>query len=275
MRGALSEDFAGSIVLDEMGGASVLAVDPAIATAKPVNLFKRLFAFNHDAYKPMPKNLSAIGRLTRLVKLAWQFVFIETIHAGIDYYKQIGRVSPKFTEFGIAVDFKIEPQVFIGKFNPTQKVRLLSRNYALFFEISYSKTQHRVMVRTRFRREKGAGGLGLPGAKAEVKVFQSDETHMPYRGKSWYPISPPVLSLVLDSSDHYFAQGFTVGVNSGDLIPGSTLTNTFTDFAQGENLIKFEEVPQAVVETFVRTANGILPRSLAPVKMCWQVFALP
>jgi hypothetical protein len=221
----------------------------------------------------MPKGLKASQKLVRLLQMTWQFVFVETIHAGINYYKDMRKTSPRFTEFGIALDFKLEPQVFIGKFNPGKNIKVMSRNYALFFEVSYSRTQHKVMVRTRYRREQGAGGLGLPGAKAELKVFQSDETRGAYKGKGWYPVSPPLLSFVLDSSEHYFAQGITIGLNSGDLVPGSTLTNTFTQFVQTENDLRLVEAPKVVSDTFVNLANrAFQPNQVAPRKMCLHLF---
>lgn len=270
LKGVLSEDFSGQIIV---GNQEAAVLKPK--GSKTLNFFKKLFAYNNQAYEPIPKDLKPTQKLTSLVKMVWQFVFVETIHAGIDYYKQIKRVGPRFNEFGIAVDFKIEPQIFVGKFNPTQKFKVLSKSYALFFEVSYSRTLHRVMLRSRFRREKGSGGLGLPAVKAELKVFQSDGKDQAYKGKAWYPISPPLVSFVLDSSEHYFAQGITVGLNTGDLVPGSTLTNTFTEFVQTENHIQLNDVPQQATDMVLRAANGILPQAQpVQIKMCSQLFSL-
>lgn len=274
LRGLLSNDFGGEIVVGEQGEAATLSPVTSNSSNRSFNFFKKFFEFNHEVYKPMPRGLRVSQKARRLLQMTWQFVFVETVHAGIDYYRQMSQAAPRFIEFGIAVDFKLEPQIFVAKFSPTKKIKALSRNYALFFEISYSRALHRVMVRTRFRREKGAGGLGLPAVKAELKFFESDGARSPYKGKAWYPISPPVLSFVLDSSDHYFAQGITIGINSGDLVPGSTLTNTFTEFAQGENLIKFQDIPHQAAEAFSRAARGILPHAKPPVHkvMCSQLF---
>lgn len=270
LRGVLSEDFSSAIALDNTNEAIALKPLNTNSEKKPVNIFKRIFQYNHELYSPAPVNLAGTAKLKRIAQMIWQFVFVETIHAGANYYKQLKSVAPRFTEFGIAVDIKIEPQVFIAKFNPTQKVKILSRSYAIFFEIAYSRTEHRLMVRTRYRREKGAGGLGLPALKGELKIFQSDGTKTPYKGKSWYPVSPPIVSFVLDSSNHYFAQGITIGINSGDVIPGSTLTNTFTQFVQGESHFHVEEVYQKATEIVARTTQRVRPR--AAHMQCSQLF---
>jgi hypothetical protein len=268
LKGVLSDEFSGAMVVGE-GGAVTLRASQNGVRAKAANLFKRMFAFNHELYKPMPKDLSLGQKLKRFGQMAWQFIFVETIHAGADYYKNMRRYSPRFNEFGLALDFKIEPQIFIAKFNPTQKFKATSRNWAFYLEISYSRALHKVRLHTRFRKEKGAGGLGLPAVKAELKFFETDGTHKPYKGKSWYPVSPPLLSFVLDSSEHYFAQGITIGINSGDLVPGSTLTNTFNDFVQGQDTFRLVEVPKIASDALNKAAHKVIPHR-PPV--CSQIF---
>jgi hypothetical protein len=273
LRGLLSDDFTTAIALDTTNEAVTLKPSKSKPDSKPINIFKKIFAYNHQLYSPAPKNLSAPLKLKRFVQTLWQFVFVETIHASANYYKEYKSVAPRFTEFGIALDLKVEPQIFIAKFNPTQKVKILSRSYAIFFEVAYSRTEKRLMLRSRFRKEKGAGGLGLPAIKGELKVFQSDGVKTAYRGKSWYPVSPPVASFVLDSSQHYFAQGITIGVNTGDVIPGSTLANTFTEFVQSESRFEIEEVQQKTAETVNRVKKIVQPRPRTSIKMmCSELF---
>ncbi len=257
LRAALSDDFNGLMDISPAGSA---VVEPeGIGQQERKNILKRMFAFNNDAYKPFPKNSSALARVKRFGQVVWQFVIVETLHAGADYYKAMKSASPRFNEYGLAIDLKIEPQVFLAKFNPTSKVRALSRNYAFFLEISYSRATHRLRLTTRLRREKGAGGLGLPALKAELKVFETDGYQHAYKGKAWYPVSPPLVSFVLDSSEHYFAQGITIGINSGDLIPGSTLTNTFTTFVQGQDSISVQDVPHRAGEALSKAALRFHP----------------
>lgn len=270
MRGVLSPDFGGALVVGENGDAAAIQIKENGVNEKPVNLFKKLFAYNHSVYKAAPAGLSKLAHLKRFAQMVWQFVFIETIHAGIEYYKGFRGAVPRFNEFGIALDFKIEPQVFIAKFNPTAKIKSLSRNYAFFFEISYSRLHHRVMLTTRFRREKGAGGLGLPALKVEAKIFETDGFQQPFKGKAWYPISPPLVSFVLDSSEHYFAQGVTIGVNSGDLVPGSTLTNTFTTFVQNQGSLSVSEVPTRTAQALTQAARLLLPARPAACQAIFQ-----
>lgn len=242
LRGALAKEFTGDISTSLNGPALGLQPnDPE--TARTVSaFFKRIF-YSQDS------NSVSVGRkvsekFKQSIRGIWKFVFVETLKAGVDYYRLFKNNRSRFTEFGLVLDIKLEPQIFISKFNPTQRIKLFSRSYALFLEISYSRTEKRVMIRTRYRREKGTGGLGLPAMKAEFKFFESDGRRGAYRGQSWYPVSPPLVSFVLDSSSHYFAQGITIGINSGDLVPGSTLTNTFTQFVQTDNtLLSTDRLP--------------------------------
>ena len=270
LKGLLSDDFSSAIAVDQTNEALTLKPEQLDKDKKPVNIFKKIFEYNHDLYQPSLAPLSSTAKLKRVIQQIWQFVFIETLYAAKNYYRQFKNISPKFTEFGIAIDIKLEPQVFIAKFNPTQKVKILSRSYALFFELAYSRTEHRLMVRTRYRREKGSGGLGLPAIKGEFKIFQTDGTKSAYKGKSWYPVSPPVVSFVLDSSKHYFAQGITIGINSGDIIPGSTLANTFTEFVQSESHFNIEDVYNRTSETIARTTTRNSRR--INKLMCSQLF---
>jgi|GEM_PF-6720654 len=230
-------------------------------------------AMNMDMYKPAPEGLKANEKLVRFLKLSWQFVLVETVHAAIDYYDQL-KTSPRLVEFGVSIDFKIEPQIFIGKFNPTQKVKALRNSYALGFEFSFDKAKKRASFRTRLRREKGSGGLGLPAVKFEAKLFQTDGTHRVQGGKSWYPVSPPVASFVFDRDHggHYFAQGLTFGFNTGDLIPGSTLTNTFADYQQKENVIKFSQIPKSLNETAHKIFSHGPSTSTPEPMMCSAIF---
>jgi hypothetical protein len=257
LRGLASDDFNGEMIVDADGTAQTLEVSKDGKKLAPKNIMKQMFAFNHGVYQPMPKGLTATATVKRFAMMAWQFVLVETIHAGIAYYKQFRRVAPRFNEFGIAFDLKIEPQLFVAKFNPTKRFKATSHNWAAYFEIAYSFKLKRALIHTRFRKEKGSGGLGAPALKAELKIFESDGTKAPYKGKAWYPISPPIASFVLDSSEHYFAQGITIGFNSGDLIPFSTLTNTFTDFVQVNDSVNFVEVPHMAVEALNRAAHRL------------------
>ncbi len=249
LKGALSKEFTGDISTTLNGPALALKPNDPATNRTVSDFFKRLF------YSPSSNSPSISRKVSEKFKQSirniWKFVFIETLQAGRDYYRQFKNNRSRFTEFGLALDIKLEPQIFISKFNPTQKIKLFSRSYGLFLEISYSRTEKRVMIRTRYRQEKGTGGLGLPAMKAEFKFFESDGRRGAYRGKSWYPISPPLVSFVLDSSSHYFAQGITIGINSGDLVPGSTLTNTFTQFVQTDNT-------QINLERFVPTRDGLV-----------------
>jgi hypothetical protein len=272
LRGLESDDLNTAIALDATNEALTLKPAATSSEKKSLNIFKKLFVYNNQVYSPAPDNLSAPLKLKRFVQILWQFVFVETIHASANYYKEFKAVAPRFTEFGIALDLKVEPQIFIAKFNPTEKVKILSRSYAIFFEIAYSRTEKRLMIRSRLRKEKGAGGLGLPSLKGEFKIFQADGTKTAYRGKSWYPVSPPIASFVLDYSQHYFAQGITIGVNSGDLIPGSTLTNTFTDFVQSETRFRIEDIQQKSINAVNRVKKNMHPSSEQRVKMCSQLF---
>jgi hypothetical protein len=220
----------------------------------------------------IPKDFTAFQKTKRALFIAWQFAWVETVHSGIRYYDNI-KAAPKFVEFGVSVDVKVEPQVFIGKFNPTQKVKALRNSYALGFELSFDRKTKRVAIRTRLRREKGAGGLGLPAAKLELKMFETDGTHRVQGGQSWYPISPPFASFVLDRDHggHYFAQGITFGANTGDLIPGSTLTNTFANYQQKENAIDFRRIPKHVENVIDHAVTSVLTPVRAP--MCSSLFA--
>ncbi len=272
LRAVLSEDFNGAISVNDINEAVVINLSEKSDKQKPVNLFNKVFAYNNDLYRAAPSNLRASEKLKRFIQMAWQFVFVETLHAGVKYFKQFELVRPRFTEFGFAMVFKIEPQVFIGKFNPTQKIKKLSRNYALYFEISYDRIARKINLRTRYRREKGTGGLGLPAFKAELKIFESDGADKAYKGKSWYPISPPLVSFALDSSEHYFAQGITIGFNTGDLVPGSTLTNTFTQFVQRtDHVISVTEVPRAVSVQFENAISNSKSKNAKPLIMCSQL----
>lgn len=268
LKGALSNEFTGDISTAENGPTIGLQPDDPNTSKKVSGFFKRIF-FSQGSDSPS-LNRRVSEKFKQSIRAVWKFVFVETAKAGVDYYRQFKKNRSRFTEFGIALDIKLEPQVFISKFNLTKKIKLFSRSYALFLEISYSRTAKRVMVRTRYRREKGTGGLGLPALKAEFKFFESDGNRGTYRGKSWYPVSPPLVSFVFDSSSHYFAQGITVGFNSGDLVPGSTLTNTFTEFVQTDNTRQVLELPGRASHAAVNAAGEILGLHPA-VRSCRQL----
>lgn len=276
LRALQSDAFNGEMSIDELGHA--FAMQPAIGgeAVKTVNLFKRMFAFNHELYEPMPKGLKFGARLKRFALMSWQFIFVETLHASIDYGAEIWRAKRQFKEYGISVDLKVEPQIFIANFNPTQKVKALRRSYALSLEVAFNPSLRRVYLRTRLRREKGSGGLGLPAVKVEFKIFQSDGTSGAHSGVSWYPVSPPIVSFVLDKSKHYYAQGITFGFNTGDLIPGSTLTNTFAKFEQVQDPdlnLHLIELPQRATNAFDRAVKRVLPQRLSPgPRTCSDIF---
>lgn len=269
VRGVTSPDFNGAMDISSDGRGEVLAskVDGqpvkrfGLVSAwlndktKPARIWLRqrlttgIMANDPEMYKPAPEGIAGKAKLARMLKLAWQFVLVETVHAGFNYYDRF-KAAPKMVEFGLSFDLKIEPQIFIGKFNPTQKVKALRNSYAFGVEFSFDKQAKRGRFRTRLRREKGSGGLGLPAAKVEGKFFVTDGTHNVQGGQSWYPISPPFASFVLDNdhAGHYFALGLTVGANTGDLIPGSTLTNTFANYQQKENAIDFASLPKKAAQ---------------------------
>lgn len=266
LRGVMSPDFNGEIVVSSEGAATVQA--PASLDLKKTRFAKVKSFLRHplSATKTWFNGYVAnyqVAAFSREASVAkntltawrtfWKFFFIETVRAGIDYKRNMVRDSSRFTQYGFSVDLKIEPQVFLGKFNPTAKVKQLSHSFSLSLEISWNAKTKKVFLRKRFRREKGVGGLGLPAIKAEAKFFQSDDHEKSYKGKSWYPVSIPVVSFVLDSSEHYYAQGLTVGLNGSDLIPLSFLTNTFTDFVQSQDSIEASEIPKMTSEALAKS----------------------
>lgn len=267
----LSDEFNGAMVVGTDQLANVLEASPDSVKALRHNWLKRAFQINPEMYRPMPKGLPFPDKFKRFISMSWQFIFVETVHAAIDYYKNI-RSAPEFLEFGISVDLKIEPQIFIGKFNPTGKVKALRRSYGLALELGFNKVSRRLFLRTRLRRERGSGGLGLPAVKAELKVFQTDGTRSAQGGQSWYPVSPPVASFVLDRdhSGHYFAQGLTIGFNTGDLVPGSTLTNTFAHYQQTQDAVRLDVLPSLIHENLKKATRLILPRG---PRTCTDLFA--
>jgi hypothetical protein len=270
LRAIQSDEFNGEMVLGQSAEAVSLLPSVNGEVVKTINPFKRLFAFNHEVYQPMPSGMKLAPRMERFAQMAWQFIFVETLHAGINYYKQLRDARSRFNEYGLSFDLKVEPQIFIAKFNPTQRVKALRRNYAFSIEIAYSRTLHRVVLHTRLRREKGSGGLGLPALKAELKVFQSAGTKDAHGGESWYPVSPPLVSFVLDKSKNYFAQGITFGFNTGDLIPFSTLTNTFTKYEQVQDPdLGLLQVPQMALGALDEAAHKVFHRR---PNMCSQLF---
>ncbi len=279
-----SDHFNGLMSFSNTGAAVVLSAKAGDTKLKRFNWFRTklrqglttgIMTMDPDLMKSVPSNLTVDQKLARFLKVAWQFVIVETVHAGIQYYDKFWS-APKLVEFGISIDVKVEPQIFIGKFNPTQKVKALRNSYALGLEMSFDFKRMRGMIRTRLRREKGAGGLGLPAAKLELKIFQTDGTHRVQGGQSWYPISPPFASFVLDRDrgGHYFAQGITIGANSGDLIPGSTLTNTFANYQQIENPIDLKIIGEKAQEAFDAAATTLLsPLTPTRAPMCSSLFA--
>lgn len=281
VRALASNEFNGTMTIGQDSTAVVLDSTVDGVKVKRFSWFRAwlrqrlttgVMAMDPSLMKTVPEGLSVDRKFVRFLRVAWQFVLVETVHAGVDYWDRFWS-APKLVEFGLSVDVKVEPQVFIGKFNPTQKVRALRNSYALGLELSFDKSKKRFHIRSRLRREKGSGGLGMPAAKLEFKLFQTDGTHKAQGGQSWYPISPPVASFVLDRDfgGHYFAQGITFGVNSGDLIPGSTLTNTFATYAQKENAVDLRVIPQKVETLFDQAVTKALTPMRAPT--CSALFA--
>jgi hypothetical protein len=280
-----SEEFNGEMAVDEDGTAEVLTatVDGVKAKRNPIFrqwLRRKLTTGWHeirpDIMKGVPAGLSRMQKMKHMLQMAWQFAWVETVHSAIAYYDGFKADRSKLVEFGLSVDLKIEPQIFIGKFNPTQKVKALRNSYALGLEVSFDKSKKRVIIRTRLRREKGSGGLGLPAAKLELKVFETDGTHRVQGGQSWYPVSPPFASFVLDRDHggHYFAQGITFGANTGDLIPFSTLTNTFADYQQKENALSLRSIPMKISSAFTSSTTPSTPPSSGAM-VCSALFAAP
>ena len=244
-----SDDFNGEMTSDGKTSEVLDATFEGVPLKRD-NWLKRAFTINPELNKPLPKGMKTTAKMKRFAQNAWQFIFVETVHAGIDYVQRFKR-APKMIEFGFSTDIKVEPQIFIGKFNPTQKVKALRHSYGLALEISFNRQTKRLAIHTRLRREKGSGGLGLPSAKIEFKIFETDGTKGVQGGRSWYPVSPPLASFVFDRDHqgHYFAQGITFGLNTGDLIPGSTLTNTFADYQQVKDPVDFAKVMKRALPT--------------------------
>lgn len=256
LQAVYSDDFNGAMFVNAEGQAASLEPAKLSLRKRSANFLKKIYQEDKSLLQPLPEGAGAISRTTRFVRYAYQFVFAETIRAFISYGRDWWRAKSRLVEYGFSIDFKFEPQVFIAKFNPTNKYRALRRNYEFIYDISYNFSSHSLVVHRRLRREKGTGGLGMPAFKTEIKTYQSDGTNRPIRGKSWYPIAPPIASFVLDSSEHYFAQGVSIGVNSGELIPGSTLTNTFTEFAQGTRVVTLESSQQDSTALLKRAADA-------------------
>lgn len=261
LQAILSDDFNGSMFVNSNGEAASLEPAKLSLRKRTLNLVRKVYREDKTLRQSLPEGSAATARMARFARYTYQFIFAETARALDNYLVDWWQAKSRLVEYGFAIDFKFEPQVFISKFAPFAKVRSMRKNYEFIYDISYNFSTHSLVVHRRLRREKGTGGLGLPAFKTEIKTYQSDGTNRPIRGKSWYPIAPPIASFVFDSSEHYFAQGVSFGVNSGELIPGSTLTNTFTDFAQGTRVVTLD-TPQKQSSAFFKSAADAFRKML-------------
>lgn len=129
----------------------------------------------------------------------------------------------------------------------------IMKTLPLVLSIGYNKEKRTIAIRRGIRKEAMDGGSAFSLAlKLEVKWYRLTadvvdsgdprEGWGSYRGESWMPPAPPIVSLVSDSGRGFQSWGLSFAFNGADVIPGSWLMNTVNSFEETQR-VKYYSAP--------------------------------
>lgn len=256
LRATLSPDFNGT---GGTNGSDAYALVPKGGSV----------SVSYQAYNPITQTLTApdvngqaptkkklISRLVGFVKAMNEAIILSTYREFKNYRKAIKTNGKKMDEVGLSVNLKVELQIGIGGLS-------YAKTGALVLDLGYNRRDHAIMFRTGWRKEGLSGGMAFPAVKFEMRSYQLNSQAVAdpkAKGHAWYPPAVPLVSLVLDSSDRYMAQGIVLSVNAGDLIPGGSFMNSVNEFEEIEQRRVLFKIPDRIFDFYNRAIKKLLGR---------------